>query len=598
MFALVLFASASASPPADPPLPGPSQWLLDALTTASSWCAARPWLAAIAAALAAAAFLASLLRQRNLHHRMARHAQLLTIHPPPEVDPAGASAFWADLAEILQVAPRRRLREGRSHVGLEYRWAGREFTIALWVPATVPIGPVRAAVAGAWPGATCTVTDADPPLPLDAVEVGGALAPALPAWYPLSTDHHTDPLRMLIAAAAGLHHPESACVQILLRPATRRHIRRLQAGVQALRTGRASNELADPATWLRGALNLTAEVLGPARRTPPASRAMPVASSDPQRDRDGRAGVDKLAAGQWEVAVRYGVAHTNPRQVDPENLRARLITLAHGIASAFGAWTGRNRLRRIRVRRPGPVLAGRVLRRGFLLSAAELATLAALPQDLAVPGLDRARARSMPAPIAVPAGGRDAKVLGRAEVGGHSVALPVVDARQHVHILGSTGSGKSTLLLNMILEDIHARRGVVVIDPKGDLVADVLERIRLRDAKRLVLLDPDQPPGVTLNPLSGGDPDLLVDNVVSIFSKIFASHWGPRMDDILRVACLTLFRRPDPTLTHIPRLLQDRGFRRRYTKLLTDSEGLLSFWDWYENAPLPMQSQVIAPLLS
>ena len=34
--------------------------------------------------------------------------------------------------------------------------------------------------------------------------------------------------------------------------------------------------------------------------------------------------------------------------------------------------------------------------------------------------------------------------LGRAEVGGHSVALLVPDARQHIHLLGSTGSGMPT----------------------------------------------------------------------------------------------------------------------------------------------------------
>ena len=516
------------------------------------------------------------------------------------MDQAGAAVFWATMAEILSAGWRRRLRDGRAHIAVEYRWTGRQLTIGVWVPGTLPTGPIQAAIRGAWPGAACTVTDtAPPPLATDAVAVGGVLAPRLPAWYPLETDHTNDPMRTLIAAASNLHTAESACVQILARPATGRQIRRLRRGVQALRTGRPPRGFLDPATWLRVALDLGLELFGPTRRTPHhpyPNRTLP--GADPQRDRDGRAGVDKLDGTQWEVAIRYAVAHTNPRRSDPDDLRPRLVTLAHGIASGFGAWTGRNRLRQLRVPHPTRVLAARVLRRGFLLGTAELAAIAALPHDLAVPGLDRARAKPMPAPVAVPFGGRGTKVLGRAEVGGHSVALKVSDARQHLHVLGSTGSGKSTLLLNMILDDIHARRGTIVIDPKGDLVVDLLDRIPARLAGRLVLIDPDQPDGVTLNPLEGDDDDLLVDNVVSIFGKIFAKHWGPRMDDVLRVACLTLLRKANATLTLVPSLLQSRGFRHDFTADLQDPEGLRGFWEWYETAPAPLRSQVIAPLLS
>src|SRR5205807_1237435 len=51
------------------------------------------------------------------------------------------------------------------------------------------------------------------------------------------------------------------------------------------------------------------------------------------------------------------------------------------------------------------------------------------------------------------------------------------DARHHIHVLGPTGVGKSTLLLNLALDDIEAGRGVAVVDPKGDLVSALLERI-------------------------------------------------------------------------------------------------------------------------
>ncbi|WP_233196643.1 DUF87 domain-containing protein [Verrucosispora sp. ts21] len=594
--------AAPPSPPAPSPtpplLPGPSQWLLDTATTTVGWCRDRPWLALIAAVAVAGGYAVHTAVAHRRHTRMTRHACLVTISPPPQVDPHGAATAWATLAEILRTSWRRRLRSGRPHIAVEYRWRGRELTIALWVPATIARGPIQAAIRGAWPGATCTVTDADPPLPRDGLTVGGALTPTLPAWYALHTDHANDPMRTLIAAASGLRADESACVQVLARPATHRQVRRLRRGVQGLRTGRTPRDVLDPATWLRAALDLVTELAATGRRTHSTARYTPLAGGDPQRERDGRAGVDKLTGTGWEVALRFGVTRTDARGSTPDTLRPRLGTLAAGVAAAYGVWTGRNRLRRLPLRHPAQVLAARRLRRGFLLSTAELATIAALPQDIAVPGLDRARATPMPAPVAVASGGRGTKVLGRADVGGHSVALHLTDARQHLHVLGSTGSGKSTLLMNMILDDIHARRGVIVIDPKGDLVLDLLDRIPTRHANRLTIIDPDQPAGTTLNPLQGDDHDLVVDNIVSIFGRIFAKHWGPRIDDTLRVACLTLLRKANATLTLIPPLLNDKKFRYTFTQELDDPEGLRGYWEWFESTPPPLRAQVIGPVLS
>jgi len=178
------------------------------------------------------------------------------------------------------------------------------------------------------------------------------------------------------------------------------------------------------------------------------------------------------------------------------------------------------------------------------------------------------------------------------------VALRVVDAREHIHMLGATGSGKSTEMTHMVIDDVKAHRGVVVIDPKGDLALDILDRLPASVADRLVLIDPDQEGGATLNPLSGFDDDLVVDNIVSIFSKIFQRHWGPRIDDVLRVACLTLMRHANATLTLVPPLLNDKQFRAAFTVGLDDPEGLKGFWEWYESTPPPLRAQIIGPVLA
>jgi len=592
------------------PVPAaPGSRLVELLEHVTGWVAARPWLALVVVAgiVAGTAVRGAVWRWR--HARLTRHAHQILVTPPPEVDPAGAHAWWANLHELLSPHWRRRLLYGTPHTAVEYRWAGRELTIVVWVPGTVPAGPVAAAARAAWPGATCTVTDATAPIPTSAVHArGGALAPALASWYPLATDHDTDPLRALVAAGSGLHSTERACVQVLARPATPRQIAKLRRGATALRTGRPpGGGPLDPTAWARGALNLTTEIVtelftpGPTRThrtaTPAAGTRPP--APDPLRDRDARPAIDKSITPQWEVAIRYAAANTTVRDDDPSDaLTRRLVTLVHGLASAFGVHTARNRLRRLRLTRPVAVLASRPLRRGFLLSADELAAVAALPTDVAVAGLDRARAKAVPAPIAVATGGRGMKVLGRAEVGGHSVALSVPDARQHIHLLGSTGSGKSTLMCHLILADVKAHRGVVLIDPKGDLALDVLDRLPASLADRIVIIDPDQEGGATLNPLAGFDDDLVVDNIVSIFSSIFQRHWGPRIDDVLRVACLTLMRRANATLTLVPPLLNDKQFRAPFTAKLNDPEGLRGFWEWYESTPPPLRAQMIGPVLA
>lgn len=596
-------ASPRPSAPADPAeIESP---LLDLLEHLADGASHRPWLAPVLAAVVVVSILAAAAARMAVwgwrHTRLVTHAHQVHILPPPEVDPDGVHAWWDNLFELLAPTRWRRLLYGTPHIALEYRWAGRALTISVWVPATVPAGPVAAAARAAWPGAACTITRAGPPLPTGGARgEGGALAPALPAWYPLETEQDTDPMRALVQAGTGLHGTEQACVQVLARPATPRQVTALRRGAAALRTGKPpGGGLLDPAAWGRGLLNLTEDLLTPGRSTAghssPPARAMP----DPLRDRDARPGLDKTIGPQWEVAIRYAVAHTAVRDdVDPDVIARRLTTLVHGLASAFGAFTGRNRLRRLRLPAPLHALAGRPLRCGFLLSAAELSAVAALPTDVAVAGLDRARAKAVPAPVAVPSGGRGMRVLGRAEVGGHAVALPVVDARQHIHLLGSTGSGKSTEMCHLALADIRAGRGVAVIDPKGDLALDILDRIPASLADKVVIIDPDQPGGATLNPLEGFDDDLLVDNVVSIFSSIFQRHWGPRIDDVLRVACLTLMRKANAHLGLVTPLLNDKQFRAAFTADLDDPAGLKGFWEWYEATPPPLRAQIIGPVLA
>ena len=421
-------------------------------------------------------------------------------------------------------------------------------TVGLWVPGTVAPHLVERAVEAAWPGARASFTAATPPLSDEAGTrvLGGALRLAGGPWQPLRTEHWVDPLRALLGAAGELAGGETAVTQVLARPAAGRRLRR------ASRAARALAGAPSPRARVVGGL---LDLLTPGRgRTP----KRPAGAGEALRMAEARAALAKLAGPCWEVQVRYGVAGP-----DRPDRQGRLRARAHALAAAFAVHSGRNRLGRHRLRHPARTLATRPLHRGDLLSTGELASLAHLPADPAVPGLARAGARPVPPPPGLPTTG---KLLGDSELGTpRPVRLTPADACQHVHLLGATGSGKSTLITNLALQDIEAGRGVVVVDPKGDLITDLLDRLPAGALGRLVLLDPDEraaPP--TLNPLDGDDPDLAVDHLVGILHRIWIAHWGPRIDDVLRASCLTLLRRPGATLTDIPRLLGDPDFRRPY----------------------------------
>src|SRR5581483_6317860 len=69
-------------------------------------------------------------------------------------------------------------------------------------------------------------------------------------------------------------------------------------------------------------------------------------------------------------------------------------------------------------------------------------------------------------------------------------------------------------------------------------------------------------------------------------------------DDILKSALLTLLRKPNATLAHIPLLLTDADFRRRVVTGLNDPIGLDHFWAWYEKLSDAQRGEAIGPVLN
>lgn len=221
--------------------------------------------------------------------------------------------------------------------------------------------------------------------------------------------------------------------------------------------------------------------------------------------------------------------------------------------------------------------------------------------DRSLPGQPALHPKALPpsSPARPP---RDARVVARATAPGvdADLVLGARDALHHTHILGPTGTGKSVLLARLIAQDLAAGRSVVVIEPK-DLVADVLTQVPADRFDDVVVIDPMDPRPVGFNPLlrtAGTSPELVADNLLSVFKALYSDSWGPRLQDILHASLLTLAQRDDASLIMLPLLLTNTGFRRSLTSSLRDPIGLGPFWAWYEALSDAERAAVIAPVMN
>ncbi|MGY2090695.1 type IV secretory system conjugative DNA transfer family protein [Nocardia gipuzkoensis] len=593
-------------------LVAPGRALADLTDAANHILSSGTGLAVVLAVLGVLAAVQILARWRR--RRLSARARQITVLTPPEVDAKGALTFWAHLIGQLRPAWARTLL-GQPHLGFEYTVTPEEgAAIRLWVPGAIPPGLIERAIASAWPGAhTDTLEPARPPLPVAVkgvrrIVAGGELRLGRREGLPLSTDHSGDLVRNLITAADDLAPGQATCVQILARPVTGRRV---------ARATRAAASTATPAGVLLGLLREALNLLTPGTTTTRASHTAAGAGGRQASDRQtsleysaaARAAAAKARGAHWETVVRYAASIPISDDPNDSNPKAQTRAVARGradaLATTFGACTDHNYYRRRRRLRLWRLIRQRRLGRGDVLSVPELATIAHLPTDDGLPGLQRAGARALSPAPEIPVGGEFTKPLGMADTGTRRpVAVKVSDARHHLHIVGPTGVGKSTLLARTILDDAEAGRGVIVIDPKGDLVTDVLSRLPSRMGERVTLFDADSPSAPPcVNPLDIGrigraGTDLAVDNLVTVFHRIFHQWWGPRTDDIMRASLLTLCAQPGTaTLADLPRLLTESAFRSRVTRTTKDPV-LRGFWDAYEQLSDTGRAQLTGPLLN
>ncbi len=208
----------------------------------------------------------------------------------------------------------------------------------------------------------------------------------------------------------------------------------------------------------------------------------------------------------------------------------------------------------------------------FLFNSEELASVFHFPlRDTETPNIDWLTAKIAPAPATVPNEGIS---LGENIYRGvvREIRMKRIDRRRHTYIIGKSGTGKSVLLANMAIQDIQNGEGVCVLDPHGDLITDILDRIPPERAEDVIIFSPgdlERPLALNLLEYDEKYPEqksFVINEMIGIFDKLYdlKATGGPMFEQYMRNAMLLVMDDPasGSTLMEIPKVLADEEFRR------------------------------------
>lgn len=175
--------------------------------------------------------------------------------------------------------------------------------------------------------------------------------------------------------------------------------------------------------------------------------------------------------------------------------------------------------------------------------------------------------------------------------------------KKHTVFLGSTGCGKTTAMSHLILSDINSKNhSVVVVDAKGQLTHELLERTPTEHDEDIVVISPTSKRIVGINPFEltkhGIEPEVIADYLLELFKGLYPEHFGIYSLDILSHSFLTLARIPNTSLVMLPSLLTNQSFRNKLLRELKDPIGLESFWNWFELLSEAQRHQMLNPILN
>lgn len=410
--------------------------------------------------------------------------------------------------------------------------------------------------------------------------------------FPLKTykEMATDPMNSLINVLSKLDKDESLTIQYVVKSAYaswHARVRKIVANIN--RTGSISKgiELTNSSNKIFKAFNLIFDFFSTKKDEP---------NHDPEK-------IKKLSSVEEEMLKRIEEKNSkaglnvNLRIISCTKSKEKSSIYLDNLANAFSEYSSfsyGNVLVRLNTKKAklDKNISDFIYRRfhekyTFLLNTEELASVFHFPlKSTETPNILWLTSKIAPAPADVPDEGI---MLGINSYRGveKEIRIKRADRRRHTYLIGKSGTGKSVALANMAIQDIQNGEGVCLIDPNGDLIQDVLERIPAERAEDVIIFSPadiGRPLGLNLldhDPAYPEQKSFVINEMIGIFDKLYdlKATGGPMFEQYMRNAMMLVMEDPKSgsTLMEIPRVLSDENFRR-FKLSKCQNQTVVDFW--------------------
>jgi len=433
--------------------------------------------------------------------------------------------------------------------------------------------------------------------------------------YPIKlfTDFEVDPLSGITSVMSKIHPGEEMWLQVLIRPVGDEwqekgisHINQVKTGAQ----GKGIPLKNFPSKLVAGltefSKNFFKLALNPHPEFPTAESGGEIKLSGPVEDAMKSIEYKVMKLG-FETKIRMlAIAH------DPTSARVKI----QGLAAAFKQFntTNANGFKHslIVINDAGFIESYKSRdfeALGYILNISELAAIYHLPhQTVSTPHIVWAGSKKGEPPSDLPLAentdSNELTILGETNFRNvyRKFGIKLDDRRRHIYMVGKSGVGKSVLMENMAMDDIREGRGVIVVDPHGELADKVLTCIPTERVDDVIVFDPaDRAFPIAFNLLDKVEDDfkgMVASGFVGIFKKIFGESWGPRLEHILRNTVLALLDFPESTMLDIPRMLTEKRFREKVVSFVTDPV-IRDFWvTEFAQYDAKFRTEAVSPILN
>lgn len=401
-------------------------------------------------------------------------------------------------------------------------------------------------------------------------------------YLPIATyeDSKRDAQMAILNALSGVGNNEGAAVQILFRPAQKNWSERGKQYIENMQKGRTNKTIGS------GFGDFAMDLIRAPWEVPGEHEKSEHETITNIKQDEITAITNKMRFPAFETLIRIIASSEN---------KPRSEAIVGGIVSAFSQFNSPE-LNGFKVNtfKDAKKLAIDYTFRFFplknhstILNSIELASIFHLPEQNAIPNsqVERQLTKQVDGPARLATEGL---FLGTNQFRGtdKAIYLQEKDRRRHMYVIGQTGMGKSVFLENLAFQDMCDGHGFAFIDPHGDAVEALLQRVPEERIDDVIYFDPadiEHPVGMNMFEYATQDQkDFIVQEGISMLQSLFDPNnqgfFGPRGQHMFRNAALLLMSDPaGATFIDIPQCFTDPEFVKSKLKYVTD-KAVYDYW--------------------